>query len=165
MPTRTRYAIANVTATLINSTASPTMMPNVIPTTFSASGRTTAKTNTPRRIIPMILKTFLASFIVCSPIAFTGPLNTGDYRPPPTIRRFSQDRSNEDSEYFPRKIGYRAGRLFTLFGGNYTFPPVPLPRVSQRPFRVDPSADMRNCSLASRVGHARSRRSEIFNEA
>ena len=73
MPTRTRYAIASVTATLINSTASPIMMPNVIPTTFNASGRTTAKTNTPRRIIPMILKIFLASFIVCSPFTFASP--------------------------------------------------------------------------------------------
>jgi len=77
MPTRTRYPIASVTATLINNTASPIMKTNVIPTTFKTSGRTTAKTNTPRRIIPMILRTFLASFIVCSPFAFASPKMLG----------------------------------------------------------------------------------------
>jgi hypothetical protein len=44
------------------------MIPNVMPATFKTNGTPTVKTNTPRRIIPTILKTSFASFIVYSPI-------------------------------------------------------------------------------------------------
>src|SRR6185369_12983578 len=57
-----------------------TVMPMALKTRVKTNGTATMKTNSPRRIMPTILKASFASFIFCSPFASV-PLNLGLYRP------------------------------------------------------------------------------------
>ncbi|HEX7771942.1 MAG TPA: hypothetical protein VF435_05940, partial [Pyrinomonadaceae bacterium] len=85
-----------------------------------ASGRTTAKTNTPRRIIPMILRKFFASFIVSSPIAFASPLILGFIARSQLYADSHNRVPMKILNTLPAKMAIRPVACLILFGDNYT---------------------------------------------